>query len=134
MASERTQLITAIDRYFSLYIRMRDCPDGVGYCCTCGKACTVSSVDAGHFVPRGVMLTRWDPRNVHAQCRGCNHYKSGDLAEYLVFLEGKYGREVVDELLELKRQWRTGANKSFSLAELREMRAKWWDACKINNS
>lgn len=40
------------DRYFSLYIRHRDCPDGRGYCITCGAPITPKTCDCGHYIGR----------------------------------------------------------------------------------
>lgn len=55
------------DRYFSLYIRHRDCPDGRGYCITCGAPITPKTCDYGHYIGRAHKATRWDERNCHAQ-------------------------------------------------------------------
>lgn len=66
-------------KVFSAWIRQRD-PN----CVTCGAKTT----QAGHFY-HGVL--DFDPMNVHGQCVQCNHYKSGNLAEYATFLIENYG-------------------------------------------
>lgn len=129
MKSERSRLTARIDKNFSIYIRYRDSVDGMCKCITCPSRLTPKELHAGHFISRGCALTRWDERNVHAQCAGCNTYRFGEQAKYLVALEDKYGREVVDELMELERKWRAGG-KSFGIGELRELDAKYKQLAK----
>lgn len=124
MKSERSRLIKNIDKFFSKYIRQRDSQDGLGRCITCRQTVEISKAHAGHFIPRGCMLTRWDERNVALQCAGCNTYRGGEQAEYLLALERKYGRPVVDELMLLKKKWKR-ENKSFTIGELRELAQKY---------
>src|SRR3990167_3937552 len=59
---------------FSKWIRERD-----KTCITCGSR---SSLQAGHFW-HGVL--DFDPMNINAQCSGCNHFKSGNLAIYSTY-------------------------------------------------
>lgn len=44
------------------------------------------------------MATRWDERNVNAQCVECNRYGGGNPEGYRRGLVNKYGPEVVEEL------------------------------------
>lgn len=90
------------DRVFSLYIRRRDCPDGVGRCISCGKLITVETCDCGHYIPRGNMATRYYERNCAAQCRPCNRYKDGNLVGFTIGLVERYGDGIIEELNALK--------------------------------
>lgn len=86
------------DRAFSLYIRRRDCRDGVGRCISCGRPITFATCDAGHYIPRTHTATRWNVYNVNAQCRECNRMKDGNIAGYRDGLIARYGLPVVEKL------------------------------------
>lgn len=78
-------------KVFSEYIRTRD-----PYCVTClieGKK--VPSQNAGHFWHN---VLDFDEENVHGQCIRCNHYYSGNLAQYSVYLLQKLGKKKFDAL------------------------------------
>lgn len=91
-----------LDKVFGLYVRRRDCPDGLGRCISCGRPITFRNCDAGHYIPRTHAATRWDTRNVNAQCRACNRMKDGNLPGYTIGLVEKYGDGVIEELNALK--------------------------------
>lgn len=92
-------LIVKLDKVFSLYIRLRD----KGKCFTCGVVKDYREMDAGHFISRRHNITRWNEQNVQAQCTYCNRFQHGNLAEYTVRLQNKYGIEAVRKLLAQKR-------------------------------
>lgn len=116
----RSQLKKKLDKFFSQYIRLRDSDGITAQCITCGKLDHYKSMHAGHFIVRGVMTTRWHERNVHAQCCGCNTYKFGEQAKYLIALERKYGRPAVDELMQLERDYRGDRYIKLTLPEIRD--------------
>ena len=89
--------IKKLDRVFSQFIRLRDRIDGgeFAYCCTCGRLKALKEMDAGHFINRRHYGTRFDERNVHAQCRYCNRLNEGEQAKYAEFLKEKYGPEII---------------------------------------
>ena len=93
-----------LDRVFSRYVRMRDCHGGTGRCISCGRQITVSTCDAGHFIPRAHTATRWDIRNVNAQCRECNRMKDGNAAGYRRGLIERYGPGIIEQLTQKSRQ------------------------------
>ncbi len=72
---------------FSKWIRARD-----GHCVTCPNG---GAEQAGHFF-HGVL--DFDEENINAQCLSCNHYKSGNLAIYSVYLLKKLGKKKFDAL------------------------------------
>jgi hypothetical protein len=99
------KLVKKLDDVFQMYVRYRD--DFT--CCTCGRKFTRGErtwLHAGHYISRGVYATRWNEKNVNAQCAGCNLKQSLADVEvihtYEVFLKTKYGDNVIDELLTLK--------------------------------
>lgn len=113
-----------LDTVFSRYIRLRDANDmGFCTCISCGKVDEWKSMHCGHFLSRRYNAIRFDERNAHAQCPACNLFLSGNAAEYLVALEKRYGREVVDELMQMKYQ-----SKRFTRPELEEMIQFYKDA------
>ena len=94
----------------SIYVRKK----GKGKCVTCGTKKHWKEQQAGHFI-HGDSLD-FDLRNIHCQCVRCNHWLSGNLTEYTLFMLDKYGRKVIDELRVLKNQV-----KKFSRKELEEL-------------
>lgn len=96
--------IKAMDKAFSLYIRLRDSTDGYFTCCSCGQMKLYEKADAGHFINRRWMAVRWDERNVHAQCSSCNRFDEGNAIGYARFMDKKYGTDVVDLLFALKQE------------------------------
>lgn len=93
-----------LDAVFSKYIRARDTSDGWGRCCSCGTIRPYEGLDAGHFINRKWKATRWEERNVHAQCISCNRFGEGDASGYALFMLDKYGRETITYLRGLSRE------------------------------
>ena len=93
--------IDKLDTAFSLYIRARD-----NYICiSCGCKMTATTSQAGHYITRGNMATRFNERNVNAQCKSCNEFKSGNIPKYEDGLIAKYGEGILDELNLAKNQY-----------------------------
>ena len=90
-----------IDKVFHEYIRRRDADNNTGNCdcISCGKTIHFSESDAGHFISRKYLITRYDERNVKAQCRKCNRFEYGRQYEYSIAL----GQELSQELLKTSR-------------------------------
>lgn len=90
-----------VDKPFHEYIRRRDADNNTGYCkcITCEKKIHFTESDAGHFISRQHLSTRYDERNVFAQCRKCNRFEYGRQYEYSLAL----GSELSDELLQKSR-------------------------------
>src|SRR5271169_3613728 len=83
--------------WMSRYIRLRD----NFTCFTCGKVMldNPQSAQAGHYIPQSKGNTlRFYERNVHCQCINCNMYQSGNLVQYALRLEEKYGEGILQEL------------------------------------
>lgn len=86
-----------LDIEFSKFIRLRDCQTN-GRCISCGVSITYETSDAGHYIPRKHMSTRFDEKNVNAQCRLCNRGRDGNETGYEKGLIYKYGGNVLEEL------------------------------------
>lgn len=86
---------------FNKYIRTRD--EGKP-CISCGntpESFYGGGVDAGHYLARGSQKgtqKRFDTRNCHAQCKRCNRYLAGAVADFRVGLEQRYGKLYVEAL------------------------------------
>ena len=117
MPSKRQKLVVKLDKIFSQYIRLRKTDqDGFGFCYTCDKKIHWRKVDAGHFMGRGSMNTRWDEENVQFQCKGCNGFRSGEQWVYSQRLDYEYGNGTAATLFSLSKQTR-----KFGEIDLKEM-------------
>lgn len=85
------------------FIKLRDGPT----CWTCGeKGLVGKNFHGGHFIPdsTGGVILRYDEFNIHPQCLRCNHFLSGNQAEYYIRMVKEYGQEFVDEMFRKKHQ------------------------------
>ena len=94
-----SKLKKELDKWFSLYIRLRDCDDnGMVICFTCGKiAHYKSGMQCGHFQSRRFMATRYNERN-QIQCVKCNMFEQGMQWQFGLNLDAKYGLGTAEEL------------------------------------
>ena len=104
---KKTGYKATLDRWFSIYIRLRDSDaNGFGRCISCGKLVHWKEADCGHFINRQHMNTRYDERNCNLQCRSCNRFDEGNNVGYMQGLLKKYGQCVVQELTLKKHLYR----------------------------
>jgi hypothetical protein len=103
----RGECVKEVDKWFSMFVRLRDAEQP----CICCQAPLLSTgdiptlgggYDAGHFVTRSHMATRWDEVNVNAQRKHCNRYKGGNVIGYREGLKLRYGIEEVERLEALR--------------------------------
>ena len=96
-----SKLKKELDKWFSLYIRLRDATDeGLVQCFTCNKVSHYKSgMQNGHFQSRKHLATRWNETNCQVQCVGCNMFKAGEQYKFSINLDAKYG-EGTSEYLE----------------------------------
>ena len=73
-------------------------------------------MDCGHFISRNHNGGRFDERNTNPQCRKCNRFREGNKAGYAVFLQEKYGPQIISELNQLQY-----TIKRFTPEELQEL-------------
>lgn len=95
---QKSSLVKKLDRLFSKYIRYSQSPNGYCVCYTCKHIAPPQDMDAGHYITRNHMATRWDERNVKPQCRKCNRFESGVSDEFALHLVKDHGVEVLEEL------------------------------------
>lgn len=112
----RKTVIRKLDTIFSKFIRQRDTQQGYGHCCSCSKLLSYEDSDAGHFINRRHMATRWREDNVHLQCRSCNRFDEGNAAGYSIFMLEKYSKKQVQYLQALSRE-----EARFTVSELELM-------------
>lgn len=96
--SKESTLRRTLDTIYSVYVR-RVASDDRGYInCYCGAKVKWQESDNSHYIPRGCLALRYDPRNTHPSCRRCNRFMGGNLQAYSLYLEQKYGAGILQEL------------------------------------
>lgn len=95
----RKNLIVALDRVFSKYIRTKYIRDNFVECVTCNRKYPINKIQAGHFMSRKHYSTRWDEENVFPQCYGCNVMQQGQQYLFSKFIDEKFGEGYSDVLL-----------------------------------
>ena len=122
---DRKSLETRLDKMVQTYARYKwsyKKDDGMRYahCVTCGREFPLNKgLAGGHFIPRGIKITRWDVDNVNPQCTGCNTYKNGAYIEYSSWVIDKYGKNWFDHMVSLMLQWRNNEIRNWKIDELR---------------
>lgn len=118
----RSDWIKEAQREFNKYIRLRD----VGFgCVSCGaelvrEAAAGGGYDCGHFRSVGsAPHLRFDPRNAAGQCKRCNRYGAGMVAEYRKGLISRHGLAFV---LEVEADQTT---RRYTVDELKDIRDKY---------
>ena len=92
-------------KWFSLYIRLRDCLITTGSaesckCVTCGNIVPYDQLDAGHAISGRHNAVLFDESIVYAQCRKCNQGGDGEKIAFRNFLVNLHG----EEWMEMKEQ------------------------------
>ena len=99
MAKSISKLKKELDKWFSLYIRLRNCTDeGLVQCFTSGRVYHYKNIHAGHFISRRHLATRWCEINVQPQSAADNLYGQGQQYRFGLNLDAKYGIGTADEL------------------------------------
>jgi hypothetical protein len=110
-----SKLKKELDKWFSLYIRLREATnEGLVQCFTCGNVNSYKvGMQNGHFMSRQFMATRYDEQNCQVQCVGCNMFKFGEQFKFSLALDYKYGKGTAEELLHKSRQINKMSSKDF---------------------
>lgn len=110
-----------IQYIFNRWIRQRDSKDGFFWCISCGQFLPTSSMNAGHYIPRGrATALRFNEDNVNGECESCNAFDKFHLIGYRKNLINKIGLEKVLWLEEHShdlKKWKSG--------ELQEIKQKY---------
>ena len=94
-----------LDVIFSRYIRLRAAnKNGYSACVSCGSVKRWQDQQAGHFVSRVRLSTRWDEQNCATQCPRCNILLRGNPVGYARYLQDRYGSKIFVELEERSRR------------------------------
>jgi len=100
-----SKLKKELDKYFSLFIRLRDSNEfGMVQCFTSGRVYHYKSIHAGHFMSRKRLSTRWCEWNVQPQSAADNLFGQGEQYKFALNLDAKYGEGVAEELQIKSRQ------------------------------
>ena len=93
------------DSVFSQWVRRKDADsEGLVCCVTCGQKEPWKQMQCSHFISRVHLATRFDERNAHPGCYSCNVLRRGNVGEYALFLTRTYGPQVLQELVDKKRE------------------------------
>ena len=94
-----SKLKKELDKWFSLFIRLRDATDeGMVQCFTSGRVYHYKKLHAGHFMSRRYLKTRWCETNVQPQSAADNLFGQGEQYRFGLYLDGKYGEGTAEEL------------------------------------
>ena len=105
MVKSISKLKKELDKWFSLFIRLRDATDeGMVQCFTSGRVYHYKSIHAGHFMSRRHLSTRWCEINVQPQSAADNLFGQGEQYRFALQLDGKYGEGTAEKLMYLSHQ------------------------------
>ena len=125
---------TTADKWFSLYIRLRDIVTGeYCRCVTCNKPIHWRyEAECGHYATREKPMTRFHEQNCHAQCKACNGYRSGEQTKHGFAIDRMYGSGKAEELINLSEIRGQKIHGSVTLKEIAtEYRLKSKELAKI---
>ncbi|GMO28636.1 MAG: hypothetical protein Ta2B_09460 [Termitinemataceae bacterium] len=99
MKSKYLRLRDKADKLFSKYIRLKAANGtDIVQCYSCGKVMSVKEAQAGHYMSRRYMNTRFLVHNVHPQCPHCNKWLAGNIPLYRKHLVEEYGATEVERI------------------------------------
>ena len=100
-----SKLKKELDKWFSLYIRIKSCDDnGMVICFTSGRKYHYKNIHAGHFISRRHLATRWLEQNVKPQSAADNLFGQGEPYPFSLHLDSEYGSGTAEELQLIARQ------------------------------
>ena len=112
-----SKLKKELDKWFSLYIRLKDATDeGMVQCFTSGRVYHYKSIHAGHFMSRKSLSTRWNETNVQPQSAADNLFGQGEQYKFGLALDAKYGEGTAEEL-----QFKSRQIKKFSRVDYEDL-------------
>ena len=119
------QLKKQLDKIFSQYIRLRYSNSEIAICFTCGKTDHWKKMQAGHFMSRRHLNTRWDETNVQVQCVRCNMFNQGEQYKFGKLLDVRIGDRTSEYL-----EWKSKQILKLSRLDYEEMIAKYKEKVK----
>lgn len=105
--SENKKIKDLAWKWFSKYIRLRDClkttgTKEYGKCYTCDRIKPFKELQAGHLVSSRCNSILLDEEIVHAQCKRCNIELGGNYTEYTIRMTREKGIDWVEAKQNLK--------------------------------
>lgn len=90
-------------------VRYRNSLDGLSNCCvTCKNRFPISQLQCGHFIKRGNLCLKYEPKNLACQCVRCNRYLDGAQDKFAYFIIQEYGVDTLRALVEIDYLWGGG--------------------------
>jgi len=121
-----SKLKKELDKWFSLFIRIRESKNGLCQCLTCGKVSHYKQgMQNGHFQSRRFMATRYDEQNCAPQCVACNMFRGGEQFKFALALDAKYGDGTSEDL-----QHKARTTVKFSRVDYEDKISYYKDAVK----
>jgi hypothetical protein len=100
-----SKLKKELDKWFSLYIRLKYCNEyGMVQCYTSGRVYHYKQIHAGHFISRRHLSTRWLEQNVKPQSAADNLFGQGEQYKFGLHLDSEYGLGTAEELQIISKQ------------------------------
>jgi len=94
-----SKLKKELDKWFSLYIRIKSCDDnGMVICYTSKRKYHYKNIHAGHFISRRHLSTRWLEQNVKPQSAADNLFGQGEQYKFGMYLDSEYGVGTAEQL------------------------------------
>lgn len=113
------------DRMFSIYIRLKNMDKHWRCrCVTCGKVEHWKYMQNGHYRSRLCNKYRFDERNCHPQCKGCNMVNGWNYRNYHIYMVKRYGEEIEDML------WNDKEKVEHKQGWYEENIMEWWKFIK----
>ena len=105
MLKSISKLKKELDKWFSLFIRLREVDDlGFVECITSGRFYHYKNIHAGHFMSRKSHSTRWDEVNVQPQSAADNLFGQGEQYKFGKALDKKFGVGTAEKLQHKSRE------------------------------
>lgn len=112
------------ERAVNAFRRAEDLQAGHG-CITCGTH-DAEEWHAGHWISVGASSgTRFDPANIHLQCRQCNYFGGGKAQDYEARLPARIGKAEVDRLKHAPRSRKWTREECQALEQEYKAKLKW---------
>lgn len=97
--SEQQKAKEKLDAVFSRFIRLSNADSsGNCTCYTCQRMFHWKKIQNGHWIPRNILITRFDENNCRPQCVGCNVFGNGKPLDFEENLIKELGRDYVDKM------------------------------------
>ncbi len=94
---------------YSLWRRMSVADNNeLAICFSCGRIYHWKQFDLGHYIPKSIcgLYLFVHPINCQLQCTYCNRYMHGNLSQYALALQRKYGAGILKRLDKMRLKYK----------------------------